>query len=321
MFAPQHFGLYFSPAQLDDANTQRSVEPWRSAWDWLDTHPQVDLIAIAQHSSLRYRLLGDLESGQRAIQILVQDAFQQAAPDSITQIATLMSYAQCFEMLRDHPDFTQQGECLDAFVEQVNALVEQESGYVLGLWRNSLRLVAAVVLEDEGQFTQAVERFVQVVQTDIHPEGYIRKAIDDTEGGGSFYRMLWAMQALILCAEAASHAGQDLWTVNQRGVSILTPLPYLLYYYYLPEKWRWDAPNRKAGMVPEEGQSSLSEIEVQRFVRQHGGIWEMAQRRQYLPDRQDLLDTLRPVFDPLGGGLVTLTHAALMRRQKRFGIF
>jgi hypothetical protein len=118
--------------------------------------------------------------------------------------------------------------------------------------------------------------------------------------------MLLSTQALILTAEAAAHAGTNLWDFQHRSISAMTPTPYLLYYYYYPEKWRWD--------VGLEGE------DVKALYRRHAGFWEMAQHRAPNRDRKILLDELRPIYDTWGGGLTTLTHCN-ETAPKRRGLF
>ena len=55
------------------------------------------------------------------------------------------------------------------------------------------------------------------------------------------------------------------------------------------------------------------------LYRQHSGIWEMVARHSDHRLLKGLLADLRPVFDPTGGALTTLTHARLKKR--RFGLF
>ena len=321
MFQPAHYGLYFSPDQVQQAQNHQDQEPLKTAWARLRQHRAMELIAIVQWNGLRYRFDDDREAGQRAVQILERDGPDLPASGSyIEQAAALMTCAQGFEMLRDHPDFHQQNAWLEQFAGQVQRLDHGDLSYVEDLWANSLNLVAAIVLEQEAWFNQAVERFQAVIRSDVHPEGYIRQAALDGPPGGSINRMLLATQALILCAEAASQAGTDLWAFNHRGVSALTPTPYLLYYYYYPEKWRWEA-EIKGDVIPEVNDSGLDLQAVMTLYQNHAGFWEMAQRRSPLPDRQVLLDELRPVYDLYGGGLVTLTHAVAPGKKRRYGLF
>jgi hypothetical protein len=115
-----------------------------------------------------------------------------------------------------------------------------------------------------------------------------------------FFRQLLTAQALVLMAEAAQHVGVDLWGYESRGVSAVTAASYLIFYYYYPQKWRWD--------------KDLVEDDVQPLLRRHAGFLEMVYRRRPLRDFQVLLKALRPVYDVWGGGLTTLTHGAPLRR-------
>jgi hypothetical protein len=223
-------------------------------------------------------------------------------------------------MVRDHPAFDDRQNWLERFVrvvDSVNALPDMS--FVEQVWLNALNMAVSILLEDVARFDLAAAQFKAFIQHDVHPDGYIRRAAAG-EKGMSLHRMLLASQALILSAEMASHVGEDLWAFNVRGVSALTSTPYLLYYYYFPEKWRWDT-DSDGVEVPEEGQSLLSVDDVQALYKRHGGLWEMAQQRSFSKDRETLLNDLRPVVDVWGGGLVTLTHGKLEPKKRRFGLF
>ena len=323
MFNPQHCGLFFTVEHIQRARDKRETEPYLTAWNLLNQRRQLDLIQLAQSNGLLYRFSDDTDSGQRAVAILQEDDLtaRHKAGD-LDVIASVLTQAQCFEMVRDHPAFTRQADWLDTFTRTIKTLNQpwDERPYVAALWLNALNLAAAIVLEDEGLFAEAVDTFQETIRHDVHPEGYIRKATSG-ERGTSLHRMLLAAQALILTAEAATHAGENLWAFNERGVSALTPTPYLLYYYYYPEKWRWDA-ELKDEEVPEEGQSLLDPAAAQALYRQHAGLWEMAQHQSPSQDRQNLLNELRPIDDLWGGGLVTLTHGTVeYQPRRRFRLF
>ena len=324
MFNPQHYGLTFTPTHVKNARDQRDKEPFRSAWALLGQRKQLDLLELAQWCGLNYRFNDDLDSGERAVNILNQDDLTPPSePGVIEMSAALMVQAQCFELVRDHPAWkTNDQQAWSAqFSEAVNQSNQPQVDllYVDSVWLNALMLVAGIVLEDETLFYHAVQVFQDVINQDIHPEGYIRKAAQG-EPGTSLNRMLLTTQALILTAEAATHAGENLWTYNVRGVSALTPTPYLLYYYYYPEKWRWDA-DLEADEIPETDTSGLDIESTQALYRRHGGLWEMAQHQNFSKDREMLLNDLRPVYDVWGGGLVTLTHGSAAHKSRRFGVF
>jgi len=297
---PQHCGLYFTPTNIDIARNHQDREPFKSAWALLrgrDT--QAGAAANALWYALRVRF--DAAAPDTAL-----DYFRRARPTGtetyIEAVGWWLAQAQTFELLRDYigPDW------LETFANGVTELKQlgRASTFADQLWLNLLNMAAGVVLEDPATSDQAAAFFRQIIRDEVHPEGYISAAIGEPDGG-SLQRMLRAAQALILTAEIADHAGYDLWRYESRGVSALTPVPYLLYYYYYPEKWRW-----------EEG---LSLEPTQVFYRQHAGFWEMANQRGQLRDLRTLLDELRPIFDAYGGGLTTLTHSPPPRRRGLFG--
>jgi hypothetical protein len=121
--------------------------------------------------------------------------------------------------------------------------------------------------------------------------------------GLGFYRQIRSVQALVLMAEAAQHAGVNLWDYTVRGVSVMTAVTYVMFYHFRPDKWRWD-----------EGLEAV----IPPFFRKHAGFMEMVNRRDNRPrDIQMLLDDLRPIYDVYGGGLTTLTHGLAASGRSR----
>ena len=318
MFDPRHFGLYFSEAQGQRAHEQRDAEPLRSAWDTLRLRRPTTVLLQAQHDALLSRLAGDEEAGARALHSLQAAAAEEAnGVGHLAQIVALLTQAQCHELLHDHPAFTTRAAWLRSYAERVRVRLNADAGllHVERMWLNALRLVSAIVLEDKGRFTMACDIFRDCVQQDLHFDGYIRAAAQGLRGE-SLGRMLLTAQALALCAEAATLAGEPLWQFDDRGVSALTPMPYLLYYYWYPEKWRWDG-DSEGDEVPQEGAGAPRAEEARQLYRRHAGLWELAQARSPSRDLQLLLDELRPVFDEWGGGPLTLTHAGVRKTSGR----
>ncbi len=311
----QHCGLYFTPEHIQQARHQREQEPYPAAWKLLGAYLPANPLVLAQLQGLRYRFSDDAQSGEQAVEILQNDPFTVESNQSYLEtVAALVTQAQIFEMVRDHPAWANQALWLEAFAGRIQAVEKPlaELAYVDQLWLNLLQMVSSIVLEQEERFQQAVEVFKRVIEHDIHPEGYILKVVDLNEDqknyyGDGLYRMLLSAKALILTAEAASHAGVDLWAYENRGVSAMTPTPYLLYYYYFPEKWRWD--------------DGLTLEATQTLYREHAGMWDIAQRRVFSRDRKVLLDELRPIYDMWSGGLTTLTHGSVAEQRKRRGWF
>ncbi|MBZ0292173.1 MAG: alginate lyase family protein [Anaerolineae bacterium] len=306
-----HFGLYFTEAHVKQAREQRAREPFQQAWVLLDHYQPPTVVAAIQYLGLRYRFVGDLDAGERALrEIESLDVLVDAQQPYIAQVASLAALTQGYEMLCDHPANHGSQSWHDRFMAALEHLEQpyEQLMHVDLVWLNLLHLVAGIILEDSTRFDQAVETFKRVIDHDVHPEGYISKAVHVPEGqenyyGGSLYRMLLTAQALVLTAEAATHAGTDLWQYENRGVSAMTPTPYLLYYYYFPEKWHWE--------------TGLALEPVQAFYREHAGLWDIAQRQLFLRDRKVLLDELQPIYDVWGGGLTTLTHGTLEHRRRR----
>jgi hypothetical protein len=112
-------------------------------------------------------------------------------------------------------------------------------------------------------------------------------------------RSVQAVTALTLMAEAAAHVGVDLWAYQVRGVSVTTAAIYPMYYFYVTDKWQWEA------IAPEQ---------VQAIYRAHGGYLEILHHRLRHKDFKPLLDELRPLYDPYAGGLTTLTHGVVVKR-------
>jgi hypothetical protein len=172
------------------------------------------------------------------------------------------------------------------------------------VWMALLNFAAGVVLEDEALLHKGIEVFKRSVTEDIRPQGFIPKAVDGKDGG-SLYRQILSASALVLMAEAATHAGVDLWDFAVRGVSVVTGAMYPIYYFYTPERWRWD-----------EG---ISTEEAQNLFRQYGGYLEMLYRRTRHKDLKPLLQDLRPIYDVRAGGLTTLSHGAVEMKRGLFG--
>jgi len=303
MFQPQHYGLYFTEAHIQQAREQAARAPLAAAWARQRGSLPLAPLPLALRLGLRWRCDRDDDAGRRAAALLAAGLLPAGVGGD--DLAAAAAAVQCFELARSHPDTAQQ-PWLDALAAYL-ARVERQppAGLAEGLWRITLGVAAAVALEDGARFAAAADAFRAAVARDIHPEGYI-PAIVEARDGRTLDTMLRAEQALVLAAEAAAHAGDDLWAYAARGVSVMTPIPYLLYYYYYPDRWRWDA--------------AISVDEGRALYRARAGFWELARRRGGSRDVALFLDELRPVDDPGGGGLTTLTHGADAPRQRR-GLF
>jgi hypothetical protein len=292
MFKPAHFGLCFNAAQVKDARRNRQREPFAAAFARLAEPPSTATpLTQALWSALRYRFNDDQAAGNQALKLLHSD-------DEPTPSAVLIA-AHSFEMLRDLFPAAEQTRWLEKFQQQVDHLKlraasdHSADSYVESVWQMTVSIVAGVVLEQSERFDAGAAEFQRIVAEDIHPNGYLTRAVDAHDGAG-LARQISCVQALVLAAETAAHAGVDLWAFSARGVSVTTTAAYPLYYYFYPEKWRWDA--------------DLNEATAQPYYQHNGGFLEILYRRTRLHDAMLLLKALRPVVDPVMGGIPTLTH-------------
>ncbi|RMF81366.1 MAG: hypothetical protein D6737_05100 [Chloroflexi bacterium] len=323
MFSPIHCGLFFTPDHIEQAHTHADEEPFRTAWAYLREESPTEPVALIQWNALRYRFDEDANAGARAIDFLRQYEFD-FSQDLLTTTKTWVTLAQSFEMIRGHKALT--GERADdwmATFADVIATLNNEHDLALyeQLWLALLRLIAGIVLEQQTHFDAGVAYAKQFVAHEIRPQGHIPRLVEASDGRG-LYRQLIATQALVLIAEAATHAGHDLWSFHHRGVSVMTPVVYLLYYYFYPDQWKWDPlPENTDESVTDEDESSETDdaIVVHPDFATIKGFWEIAHRYGRPKDFKLLLENARPIYDAYGGGLTTLTHGLPLK--KRRGLF
>ncbi len=302
MSAFTHFGLFFGPEHVRAARRDHDRSPLREAWARLQEPAPAGALAAAHWDGLRWRFSDDLDAGERAVQALQQGAGWEDAPaSSFEQCGRALALAQTFEMVRDHPAFPASASAawLEQFADYVAALsATPPASLVEQIGLGAVAAAAGVVLERSDLLEAGADIFRRTVRDEVRPEGYLPALVEAGDGRG-MERQLQAVAALTLTAEAAAQAGLDLWGYSARGVSLVTAGAYLIYYYYYPEAWRWDA-----GQTPD----------APGLFRRWGGFLEMLNRRARPRDIRLLLDELRPIYQLDGGGLTTLTHGVSARR-------
>lgn len=317
MFSPQHCGLTFTEAHIEQARARHTKAPFNAAWHFLASQVAVDadIATLLLTQALRWRLSDDTEDGERAVQSLLRqrDALSTNIP-VLRQSQTLFALAQAYELTRDHPAWTTETRkrWLAFFLDAMQLLSrrgQSDAPIVDTLWIAMMQTAAGVVLESVDWFDRGVNTLQRVIEEEIHPEGYLRLAVEIGPEAQSLRNQVLCAQALVLNAEIAAHSGRDLWSYEVRGVSVTTATTYPLYYYFYPEKWRWNGQEWK----PSEG---VEEDVAKQIFQENAGFLEIVNGRYDKPLRaiKLILDDLRPVFDPFGGGLVTLTHGLLERR-------
>jgi len=292
-----HSGLYFTDHHIQTARKHRDQEPFAAAWALLDASPPADPLAAALWNGFRYRLGENLGAAQDAIIALESGLGLDGTDFNALENAVILTHT--YELVRDRFASTPERIWRERFTVHIDQLNNPlPAGFVEHLWLGLLNLTAGITLEDEARFASGVETFQQTIQNEVRPEGYLPRAVEGGDGG-SLARQLLSVGALVLMAEAASHVGLDLWNYASRGISVNTAAAYCIYYYYYPDKWRWDA---------------LTADQASPIYRDHGAFLEIVNQRSRPKDLKLLLDDLRPCFNPAGGGLTTLTHALPPRR-------
>lgn len=314
-----HFGLIFTAQDVLTAQQQRDNPPYSGAWGRFDalrtdSALRADPVAACVYDALRWRLSGDSEAGQRALEALpgLLDSAAEADCPYLDSLKRAFGLLHAYECLRDHPSHTvkHHADLHDSLYERVGALAQpnfapkpHESA-----WALAVRMATGVVLDREPIVQAAADALRETIES-IHPAGYIPSIIEaDTGDPASLLHTLQAVHGLTLAAEVAAHAGIDLWSHEKRSVSLMTAAFYPLYYYYYPEKWKW-----AEGIALDAGQQ---------MFRQNAAFLEIINRRRQGVHAVNLiLDELRPITDVLGGGALTLTHhpAPPPKRRGWFG--
>jgi hypothetical protein len=315
MFQPNHTGLYFGPEDVLRANQDAMREPLLATWALLNAaEPEPETLPSIMRNGLRYALKGESDAGATGIADLLRHTTQSLADSSsyLQSAATLTAMIQCFELLRSHPDFVRRGEWLDWLFEQVSMINQPtfDLAHHERLWLALVNVAAGIALERLPIFDEGTKVYHQTIDKSVHPEGYIKPAVEDHKDRDGLFRLLWSVKALVLMAEAATCAGVNLWRYEFRGVGLITAALYPLAYYFRPDKWQWSRdPNPDVEVPP------LTVEEVEPLFKQHGAFYEMVNRRAEKQKAVTLfLQAQRPLFDVYGGGLTTLTHGVAKRR-------
>ena len=299
MLLTTHCGLYFDDMAISHAQKMATTEPYAYAFAFLNQpFNSMDGIALLMFRAFRWRFLRDDEAGNHLWAVLQNGhLFAPIEHEMIPHLHArrALAIAQLLEMARNHPDFSD--DVLQAWQIHIEPiLTAPPTGLVDQVWQAVLLLASGVVLEDAERYQHALIQLKQLIETELHPEGFIPSLVQNSKGG-ALYRQVWVAQGLVLGAQLATIAGDDLWEYEVRGVSVRTPAIYAVAYYEYPTSWRWDVP------PPAD--------EVEAFYAERFGFFEMLNRTMRQSVMQATLKKIRPIFDPYGGGLTTLTHATV----------
>lgn len=325
----QHAGLIFTAEHIAYAKAHRDERPVSSAWvALLDTEPD-DTIEGYVLAAFRYRFDDDAGMGEFAVDGLKRQSLWLPPGEDpvegwtwLDELRRAFALAQVYELLREHPAFADAARWQAELREFISALSiagtdakDGKTEIIERAWLGVVQMAGAIMDENATLFQHGVDAFKQIIDEEIHPEGYFRHAVKVDPETESLANQLRGTQALVLMAEMAMLSGVDLWRYENRGVSVRTATAYPLYYYFYPEQWRWNGSEFK----PSEG---VKREDAKRLFLEHASFVEIASQRYEKPLKAAtlVLQELRPVSNPLGGGYVTLTHGAV-DKPKRRGLF
>ena len=307
---PQHLGLFLNADLLDAVQDQHDTDPISKALNFLKQAKPDNPLADAQLSGLRYQFLGDEDSGSHAINILQNINLNQFASNYSEILQSTLASLSAVESVRQHPDMNKMGSRLDDFYQQIDALNDPPDDATLfdAFWLGALNIGAAIVFEDEALLTRGMDIYQMAIDEHIHPEGYLKGIVDEDDVTDTYRLQVLGTGALVLMAEMATLAGVDLWAVNNRGTTPITAATYVLYYYYYPDKWKWE--------------TGLTSDTTQSVIKQYGAYIEMVNRRSPLRGIDIMFDDQRPLYSLTCGGLATLTHGTTApSKKKRWRLF
>ena len=291
-------GLFHREADLQLARDNREREPIRGALARLDA-PEADPLAEACQSALRGQLFDNVEAGFRAAVSLRQANLELA--DDLGDIQRAFAWFSVAAMLRGHDAWEASWRdviagALDGFSETDEAL--------RGLWLGALAMAAGILLESDDAIQRGVAVYRRFVDEQIHPEGFLKGIADLDDAPGRYEAQVSGSCALVMLAEMAALVGLDLWSYDSRAVSVFTAVTYTHYYYFFPEKWRWEA--------------DLTRERTNAIMRREGAFMELVNRRGPPAGIEQFLAEQRPLFCAYGGGLTTLTHGLAPAKKRRW---
>ncbi|MDE2854658.1 MAG: hypothetical protein OXN88_10845 [Chloroflexota bacterium] len=304
--ASQARGLFHSAADLQLARSKRESEPIRGALARLENSEE-DPLARAQLAAMRGQFHDDAQAGHAAAAALADADFGPAALEDLAGLKRALGWLSLIAMLRDHPAW--QPAWRDR-VNDVRAWLDEgrQPPDVEGeLWRGALQLAAGALLDNDEAIEQGAAVYRRAVDEIIHPEGYLKGIADIADAPARFEAQLSGACALVLLAEMAGLLGLDLWFYDSRAVSVITAVTYTHYYYFFPEKWRWEA--------------GLTRARTMAAVRREGAFLEMVNRRRPPQGIEALFTEQRPLFCAHGGGLTTLTHGLMPEKKRRWRLW
>lgn len=315
-FQIEHFGLYFGQKTLDAAKSERNDnKALQNAWQWLlakegdviferklkdrETEQVVkgalSPLGQAIEAAFRYRFLDDSSAAEKTWAFLQNQAFR-----TMLDCIPSAHLAELVHPLVSAAWKNTYAEATASYLAEYSDAEPLDKFYLI-----ALGMLSGIVLENEKRIEDAANRFRQVIDEQIHPEGYIKPLHEGAkEAFPAYQNMLLALGALCLTAEAGEQIGLKLWKYEKRDVGLNTAASYLVYYYFYPDKWRWG--------------TGLTEENTQTAMRENGAFIEILTSHVNPRGVELLLDEQRPFFNPIFGGLTSLSHFKTEKRKRGF---
>ena len=301
--------LFFSQKDIQLAWDNVDREPIRDAMTVLDAQPE-DSLEAAQLLALNYLFRRDEAAGDAAIDALRAQEFGSADSADLPALKRHLGWLSLMAMLREHPQWMSVEADFLSAIERVmrrNMQSVADSDPLRLCWLATVSMATGILTDHDDSFQGAADVYRRVVDSHIHPEGYIKGVVDRDGASNTYAAQFSATCALVLMAEMAGQVGLDLWTYNNRAVSTNTAATYTYYYYFFPERWKWE--------------SNLTRESTLDLMRREGAFFEMVNRRIPMRGVEQLFAEQRPMFSACGGGLATLTHGLRPPKKKRWGLF
>lgn len=298
-------GLFFSAEALRHARENRADATIAAAAARLHSDSD-DPLERAYLAALRYQFAGDAAGGQSALSALRDSELFAASGSDARAIKRALGWCATAALLREHPAAgAHQGAINSALREAAQRFkaAREKDDVLRRFWLAAYEMAAGILLDDDGLRQGAAAAYRHAVERQIHPEGYLKGIADEEAPGASYERQLSGTGALIALAEMSGRAGLDLWAYTSRGVSPITAAAYTYFYYFFPEKWRWEP--------------QLSRERALASMRAEGAFMEIVNQRHRLHGIEQLFDEQRPFFCPWCGGLTSLTHSLKRGRERR----
>jgi len=298
--------LFHSAADLRLARANKEREPIRGALVRLESQDD-DPLARAHLAALRAQFYDDAGARKLAAAQFAASGFGSETSGDLNDSKRALGWLSVLALLRDYPAWRPDWS---ADIQRRLARLgppEDSDDAERELWLGALTMAAGILLEREEDVERGAAVYRRAVAERIHPEGFLRSVADIADAPGRYEAQLSATCALALMAEMAAQVGLELWSYDSRAVSITTAITYTHYYYFFPEKWRWE--------------SGLTRERTLAAMRREGAFMEMLNRRNPPQGIDHLFAEQRPMFCAWGGGLTTLTHGLAPAKKKRWRLW